>query len=294
MLTIVGNGAIGNLLALQCHHLQFDYRIVVRNQSPSEIRCQTVHQQEILRPVYQRSSDTIEQGLFILPLKAYQIIPAIGQFKSQLSAEVPLVLLHNGMVDHAQILELLPNNPILVATTSYGAFKPQYDGLNVTGIGATQAGWLRNSDDNLGYQQVFEKLLPPCSWHKDILQILWRKLAVNSVINPLTAIHNVANGELAKQPYRSTIMGVTKEISTLMNAVNLAVTQQELFANCMAIIEKTAGNYSSMHQDVQYKRKTEIENISGYVVSQGKQLSIPVPFNNELFEQVKKIETYYL
>ncbi|MEP4889396.1 MAG: 2-dehydropantoate 2-reductase [Aliiglaciecola sp.] len=298
MLTILGNGAIGNLLALQCQHLQIDYRIIVRSAPPTEIHCQfsqqsPQHQASVLQPVYQQVTDSIDSDLFILPLKAYQIIPAIQQYKPQLNTKVPLVLLHNGMVDHQHILQLVPDNPIIIATTSYGAFKPQADGVNITGIGATQGGWLRNSEDNLYFQGLFEKLLPPCSWHEDILQVLWRKLAVNSVINPLTAIHDIANGKLAEAQYRSTILAVSAEIATLMNRLDLPVSQKELVSNCMAIVEKTAANYSSMHQDVQHKRQTEIENISGYVVSQGEKLSVSTPANSSLLEQIRKIETYY-
>ncbi|GAB2686165.1 ketopantoate reductase family protein [Aliiglaciecola aliphaticivorans] len=305
MMTILGNGAIGNLLALQCHKLHLDYCILARSQAPTELLCRAIEQTTqshhsqpsfstatALHPVYHQETDSIDDGLFILPLKAYQIIPAIEQYKAKLSPEVPVALLHNGMVDQQHILQLLPSNPIIVATTSYGGFKPQPNKLNITGIGATQAGWLRNSIDNPYFQSIFEKLLPPCTWHSDISLILWRKLAVNAVINPLTAIYNIPNGALAQPQYHNTIMAINAEICTLMNRLEMPVTEQQLLSNCMSIIDKTAANYSSMHQDVLHNRKTEIENINGYVVSQGKILSIPTPINSHLLEQVRKIETY--
>lgn len=293
MFTIVGNGAIGNLLAFQCDNANLDYRVIARLPRPSKLNCKTNNSHIVIKPNYQSSQSIINDGIFILPLKAYQIMPAIEQFKSLIGPDVPVMLLHNGMVNHDIILQHLDSNPVIVATTSYGAFKSQTDTLNVTGMGITQAGWLRDSDDNIYYQGLFENVLPPCNWHKNILEILWRKLAVNCVINPLTALHNIKNGELAAAEYRSQITEITLEITNLMTELRLSVTQKELFENCMLVIEKTASNYSSMHQDIQKRRRTENENISGYVVSQGEVVGIPTPLNEHLYQQIKKIETHF-
>ena len=56
------------------------------------------------------------------------------------------------------------------------------------------------------------------------------------------------------------------------------------------VIEKTADNYSSMHQDIQHQRKTEITHINGFICQWAKQLDIEVPENARVLAQVDALE----
>jgi 2-dehydropantoate 2-reductase len=59
------------------------------------------------------------------------------------------------------------------------------------------------------------------------------------------------------------------------------------------VAKATAGNISSMLQDVLKKRRTEIDFINGAIVRQGKALNIPTPVNETLTNLVKVIELAY-
>ena len=65
-------------------------------------------------------------------------------------------------------------------------------------------------------------------------------------------------------------------------------------AMTLDVCRKTARNISSMLQDINNKRVTEIDSINGALVDAGRQLSIPVPVNEELVRRVKEIESSYL
>lgn len=288
MITLVGSGAIGSLLAARCHQLALDYHVMLRDGSDPIRQVEGKITVNHLSPKQIGPTQFIDQGLVILPLKAYQINVCAEQL--HLSPNVCIVLLHNGMGPHEQIQETFPNNPIIVATTSWGAFKSDDKTLNVTGIGQTQAGWLQTQTGTHWYQSQFSDLLPSCTWHTNIIEVLWKKLAVNAVINPLTAIHNVTNGQLLSAEYEKQINAVSAEIAELMNKLNLKTSPDILVENCLRVMGDTADNFSSMHQDIHYSRQTEIDYINGYVVSQARRLGIDTPYNLAMWQQIKKME----
>ncbi|GAA0857645.1 2-dehydropantoate 2-reductase [Aliiglaciecola litoralis] len=290
MITIVGNGAIGNLLALQCHKLGFEYQIMTRGAPLEKITvegkiCADICKLNIVKP-----HSKIESGLLILPLKAYQIVPCIEQLKDQISKNVSVIMLHNGMGTHLQAKALIPNHNIAVATTSYGAFKPETHRLNVTGLGQTQAGWLVKHSVNTLHQSWFSQLLPPCTWYNDIEPMLWHKLAINAIINPLTTLYDIPNGELTKSKYLPQIKQLASEIASVMGALKIDADAQQLVNNCLSVAKVTAKNYSSMHQDIHHERPTEIDFINGYIVQLAKSVGVAVHLNQQLLQKIKKME----
>jgi 2-dehydropantoate 2-reductase len=230
--------------------------------------------------------------LLILPVKAYQVLPVLEQLHPFIKPKHIIVLLHNGMGTIEQVRRLLPNNPLIAATTSYGAFKPDVNTLVETGVGQTHLGWLGNVDAKLkqSIEPILSALLPPSNWHQDVSLALWKKLAINAVINPLTAIHNVKNGELAHTKYQTEVSNICSEITKVMNALDYFVESTELVENVNRVITATANNYSSMHQDLKFKRQTEIAFINGYVTSKAAKLDIKVPSNQRLLEQIRQLQ----
>lgn len=287
--TILGNGAIGNLLALNCAEREIEYNLVTRDGLPFKLRCTGLNsEQKTLSPKVSQAEKIEYNDLVILPLKAYQIIAAVEELASQLTAKQVVVLLHNGMGTIDKVRSLLPNIPLIAATTSVGAFKPEATSLVVTGEGLTQAGWINPASKLLKKrtEQLLSKLLPPLQWHSDVSSILWRKLATNAAINPLTALYDVNNGALLHSKYTGQIEQVCSEVSLVMNALGYPTSNAELVAQVRQVAKKTASNYSSMNRDMKHHRKTEIEYINGYVVKEAKNLGIAVPFNKTLQERI--------
>jgi 2-dehydropantoate 2-reductase len=58
----------------------------------------------------------------------------------------------------------------------------------------------------------------------------------------------------------------------------------------LQVIQQTANNLSSMHQDLAAGRASEIEYISAYLLKQARQLGIPCPLNENLLQRVRQAE----
>jgi 2-dehydropantoate 2-reductase len=74
----------------------------------------------------------------------------------------------------------------------------------------------------------------------------------------------------------------------LMKTLDYSVTRAELVENVLQVITATANNYSSTHQDLKFKRQTEIEFINGYVTYKAAGLNVKVPHNQRLVEQIRQ------
>jgi 2-dehydropantoate 2-reductase len=294
-LAIVGKGAIGGLIGFKCHQLGYDYLHLIKTQQQQSFTVTEISGvSHNLAPKTSVITNPAQFNLLIVPVKAYQVLPVIEQLRPFIQSKHIIVLLHNGMGTIEQVRNALPNNPLIAATTSYGAFKPDANTLLETGLGQTHLGWLGNVDAALrqSIEPILSALLPPSNWHQDISLALWKKLAINAVINPLTATHNIKNGELTDIKYRISITNICDEVAKVMNALGYSVDSAELVENVLQVITATANNFSSMHQDIHKQRCTEIEFINGYVVKMAERLNIATPVNKLLFEQVKIMQTF--
>ena len=111
----------------------------------------------------------------------------------------------------------------------------------------------------------------------EINVLLWKKLATNCAINPLTALHRCANGELANMDNETniTMNGILREVSrvALLDASDRGLPDESiqelqyerLLSFVSSVIQDTANNKSSMLQDVLAERETEIDYLNGFV-----------------------------
>ena len=120
----------------------------------------------------------------------------------------------------------------------------------------------------------------PC---RDIRQRLWQKLAINAVINPLTASHRVRNGELAGPRFRPWIVALVAEIAQIMQAEGVLPPDAGWQAFVDAVIEATAANRSSMLQDVLAGRPTERDAILGPLIEAGRRHGLEVATIDALY-----------
>jgi 2-dehydropantoate 2-reductase len=123
-----------------------------------------------------------------------------------------------------------------------------------------------------------------------ILTKLWGKLFVNVGINALTATLNCKNGELLYLPgARERMHTAIQEAIQVARAKGIDILGDPIEA-AESVCHKTAGNVSSMLQDIRKKRRTEIGAINGAVVAFGKEHGIETPENKLLMNQVRALE----
>ena len=127
----------------------------------------------------------------------------------------------------------------------------------------------------------------PVRYVSNFDQTLWTKAVVNGVINPITAAHGVMNGALATSPYRELAEALLAEGLAAAGAaghpLDASATREELWRTVGA----TATNRSSMLQDVERGRPTEIDVISGALLAAGRAHGFPMPATADIVTKVR-------
>jgi 2-dehydropantoate 2-reductase len=231
--------------------------------------------------------------VLLLCVKAGDVKKALLDTAPLITTNTLVVGIQNGMA-HLEVLQKTTGIPI-IATSSEGAALQAPGRVIYGGAGLTRFGLPGDSASipvNLKkLVALFNRAGLQAELVPDIQAYLWEKLVINVGINALTAIYGQKNGWLLTDDKVMTVMKMA-----IAEAVSIAEKKKIPFHNnplaqTFEVCRKTENNVSSMLQDVQKKRRTEIDAINGYIVREGEKLGIMTPINADLVRQVREIES---
>ena len=124
----------------------------------------------------------------------------------------------------------------------------------------------------------------------DIRQEAWNKLVINAVINPLTAIYGIENGDLLASPFLRNAMRILYLEAVAVAAKEGAVPDDALWDRLVDVCRRTARNRSSMLQDLAAGRRTEIDWINGSLIRAAVRHGVPVPGHRAVYDAVRGME----
>jgi len=119
----------------------------------------------------------------------------------------------------------------------------------------------------------------------DFDRALWKKLATNCVANPLTALLGVRNREVVTAELAGLRRRVVEEVARLA-----AAEGHPLSAEMPGRVDESLSashNRSSMLQDLERGRPTEIEHLNGFVERRSQELGLDAPANAALAALVR-------
>ncbi len=228
--------------------------------------------------------------VIFLCLKSFQICSALEKIAQQLKANASIIFAHNGMGTLAELPETLINqHNIYALLTTHGCLRKGPLNIIHTGIGITDIGLISGKVE-ITEQQALTSLLnhalPTVTLHKNIVERQWLKLAVNCVINPITALHNIDNGQINNNIFTKQIEKVLTELVLVARSEDIHLNVALLSKTVQQVATATAKNCSSMRCDVLAHKPTEIDYINGYVHKLGIKHNIATPENTQLWQAV--------
>lgn len=132
----------------------------------------------------------------------------------------------------------------------------------------------------------------PCRPTETIEKDLWAKMLYNCALNPLGAILNVPYGALAESESARFIMNsIIREIFEVLACTGYRTHWEnaDSFLNVFygRLVPDTAEHCSSTLQDMNAKKKTEIDALNGAVIRLAEAHHIQVPYNQTLYHIIK-------
>ena len=215
---------------------------------------------------------------------------------SELVGHTGFVLtLQNGMGNADIIGGVIDPDRVIAGTTSHGATMLGPGNIRHAGTGPTVIGMWSGIQAS-GIQKIadlFNKASIITETVANVRDVVWAKLLVNVGINAITALTGIKNGQIID-------LSSTKALScaAVEEAIQVATAQGVKVADntvehVFAVAQATRDNRSSMGQDVDNKRQTEINVINGAIVKQAEKLGIQVPVNQTLTTLIETLQTNY-
>lgn len=215
---------------------------------------------------------------------------------SELVSSTGFVLtLQNGMGNADIIAEVIDPGRIIAGTTSHGATMLEPGLIRHAGIGPTLIG-MWSGDEKAGAQSIadiFNKAGIATETVDDIRSVVWKKLIINVGINAITALTAIKNGQILDlSSTRALVHAAVEEAMEVARTHGIKIPD-DMVEHVFQVAEATGANRSSMGQDVDNKRQTEIGAINGAVVKEAQKLGLNVPVNQTLTTLVETLQAHY-
>ncbi|MGE6514255.1 2-dehydropantoate 2-reductase [Bacillus mycoides] len=290
---VIGAGAVGQLTASYLAEAAMHVTLAVRRrEQASQLNIEHLTRLNIdgTTTAHQVIATTElatlpQQDLIVVAVKYGQLQNLYGQIAA-LPSEVPLLFMQNGLAHFDEALRL-PQQNIAFCSVAFGAQVINDTTVQHRGVGTCKIAVAR------GHNSVFKKLsqmenpLFPVEFVQNPEQMLFEKAVFNCIINPLTAILLMKNGELLTNKHAFILMQtIYQELTQAF--VNLQYTIP--FSAVTALCEKTAANTSSMLADRKLGKKSEIDTIVGPILQKALTNGHILPTLRTLYNQMLAIE----
>jgi 2-dehydropantoate 2-reductase len=235
----------------------------------------------------------------LLAVKSYDTRVVIEQVAARLAAGGVVISLQNGLGNLEAIEAVVSSQRALGARVIFGAEITAPGRVRVTVyadrvlIGARRAGLDATLDERArAWAERLDAAGIPSAYTDDIEGALWAKAFYNAALNPLGALLGVPYGLLAEHDDTRALMdGVIDEAFAVARAEQVrlswrsAAEYRALFYD--RLVPSTVDHRSSMLQDLERGRRTEIEAINGEIWRRGREHGLVTPYNETLTRLIR-------
>ncbi len=247
-------------------------------------------------PVVRPDETVPPADLIIVALKNHDLPEAINDVKNLVGDETTFVSVMNGLDSEEYLGSVYSMDKVLYAIAV--GIDAVRDGNSViyTNPGRILFGERDNSrlsERVRRVQEAFEQAGVACETPKDMMRMLWWKFMVNVGVNQASAVMRAPYGVFQASPDAQSVMeALMREVIALAERVGVNLGEQDIEGWYGVLKTLSPEGKTSMLQDIEAGRKTEVEVFAGKVVELGQKHGIPTPVNHTLLRIVHVLEQY--
>lgn len=142
--------------------------------------------------------------------------------------------------------------------------------------------------------EVFDSVNIEYILSKDIQRDIWWKYMVNIGVNQTSAILGASYGVFQSSEHlRELAKSAMREVVAIAQAKGIHLTEDDVENSLHRILEHSKEGRTSMLQDVEAHRLTEVDMFSKNICELGKKYNISTPINQTFFYMIKVIESRF-
>lgn len=235
--------------------------------------------------------------LVLVFVKCYHTEAAIKAAAPLIGPTTKVLSLQNGWGNGPRIAAIVGEERVLLgvcyhSATVLGPGHIRHGGQGLTHIGnwhGAADGFVEKVAAAFNAAGLETKVTP------DVVNEIWSKLALNICTLPTSALLRMEAGQLVQHPEVVDLMAaLLKETVAIARARGIALDYDERWEAITGLLKRvTPGAKSSMLQDVEARRRTEIDVINGAITSAGRELGIAVPYNESMVWMTRALENTF-
>lgn len=234
--------------------------------------------------------------LIIISVKAYDTFSAASDLRNMINMDTLVLSIQNGIGNTDIIAKNIGADQVLAGMVIFGAemLSPGIVRVNVSADDVTIGRISKKTDQPLVEEiaRIFTLAGIKTKTSEQIEAHLWNKMLYNCALNALATILNVNYGQLLDSEHSRNIMRrVLWEIYAVVEKRGLELEKaiKEEYSKTLFnhLIPLTASHKPSMLQDMEKRKRTEIDYLNGMIVQMAKDAGLAAPTNLMLTELIK-------
>lgn len=234
--------------------------------------------------------------LILITVKIQQLrsaLQTLAKFKTENTIIISVI---NGITSEGIIQESLPTSKVIHGYTVKTDGQRDGHQFSYSNRGRIVFGAL--NEELKSWADQAELILKAANiphQHVDNIEYkIWWKLMLNVGINQSSAILSTPYGEYQNQHVQQVAAAAMMEVVDISRAAGVNLSESDVF-DCFSIFNSLdPNNKTSMLQDLQNGRPTEVDIFAGEIIKLGKQYGISTPINTFLYHSIKYLESKQL
>lgn len=298
--SLIGMGAVGTVYGNMLYKkFSSDFAVIADESRKEKLKKNgfTLNGSTFYPNVVSGSDKNITYDLIIFAVKNYQLEDAIEDVRSFVGKNTILITFLNGVTARSRIHAAYPDNKVLYGLSmKIDAIRTDKGVVN-TVDGEIHFGEADNTVISEGVQAVadcfngagIKNIVFP-----DMIRTVWKKFMLNVGVNQVTAVTRAPYGKVTSIETNLTLFKeAMMEVLTIAKVSGIDLREEDVEEFVELMSHFSPDSKTSMLQDIEAKRKTEVDYFSGTVIEMGKKLNIPTPVNHVFNCIIKSIEELY-
>ena len=294
---VLGAGALGSYFAGRFFDTpEFSTFLVAKGSRRERLKRDglTINGKHYPIPVIDPEQSPESMDLIIVALKQYHLEEALQGLEKLVGDDTIFVSFMNGLESEDCIAEIFGMDKVLHGISVGIDAQRQENQMSYTNPGKHYFGELNNAEINekvRRVQKAFESAGIQYETPVDMLRIMWWKFMINVGMNQASAVMRAPYGVFHKDKDAQELMeALMREVIALAQAQGINLSEHDIDEWIPFLHGLSPQGKTSMLQDIEAGRKTEVEIFGGKVVELGKKYNVPTPVNETLLRVLRVLE----
>lgn len=298
-IAVIGSGAMGSLFG--GHLAEAGLRVTLIDRGPEHVDAMNEDGLVIETPEGRRRvvdvhattspASVADVDLLVVFVKSPDTAQAIADAAPMLDG-ADVLTLQNGLGNPEALTAVVDEHQVIAGVTAHGSTELGPGHIRHAGRGPTTIGrYFVDADERVHeIAATFTDAGIETTVSPTIIEAIREKVVVNVGINAATALARVRNGRLVESDHGRRLLSRAVDEAAAVTAAEGVAVRDDIVDHVVEIAMRTGENRSSMRQDIEAGRRTEIESLNGAIVRRGRDHGIETPVNRTLTDLVRLAE----